>query len=342
MSVTNSSAVVATQREHVAGEKRDNQFAARTSLVSGPIVEIHGCTKRFGTTLAVDGLDLTVPRGEIYGFIGPNGSGKTTTMRMILRIYQPDEGRVVVFNQDQGRAADDRVGYLPEERGLYRRMTVAKLLRYFAKLKGIRDPNQRVTEQLKRLGAKDWANMKVEQLSKGMAQKIQFIVATIAEPELLILDEPFSGLDPVNLEILREIVLELRSRGTTIIFSTHDMDVAERICDRIFMIYQGRKVLDGTLDEIKDQYGGSGLRVRLAGGLSVPTELPGVLARTDQGRFVNLTLESDAARPAILQALSAVGDVEHFETVRPTLHDIFVRIANPDDSAHDDMFPGET
>ncbi len=290
-------------------------------------VELRGVTKRFTTQIAVDKLDLVVPKGTIFGFIGPNGSGKTTTLRMILRIYRPDEGTVTVLGEKSGSIVDDRVGYLPEERGLYRRMTVRQVLRYFAKLKGIRRPDVVIDEYLERMQATAWDRKKIEQLSKGMAQKIQFIVAVIAKPELIILDEPFSGLDPVNMEVLRDAVLELRRNGSTVIFSTHDMDMAERLCDRIFMIYRGQKVLDGTLEEIKSGYGADAIRVRLAGGADVPEHLPGVIERTSSGRFTELLLGSSSERAGVLRALAAHGDVEHFEAMRPSLHDIFVRIA---------------
>lgn len=293
-------------------------------------VQLQQVTKRFRGRAAVDSVDLAVPTGSIFGFIGPNGSGKTTTMRLILRIYRPDAGQVVVLGSDAGDAANDRVGYLPEERGLYKRMTVRRVLRYFAHLKGIRKPDRLIEQQLRRLDAQQWAQKRVEQLSKGMAQKIQFIVATIAQPELLILDEPFSGLDPVNLELLREVVLELRDRGTTVIFSTHDMEVAQHLCDRVFMIYQGRKVLDGSIDEIRQGYGNCRLRVRMAPGAVLPEEIPSVIDRRQTNGHSELTLEDESARQAVLNHLAAAGDVEHFETLRPTLHDIFVQIARPD------------
>lgn len=269
-----------------------------------------------------------MPAGTIFGFIGPNGSGKTTSLRMILRIYQPDSGQVNVLGASQGQCADERVGYLPEERGLYRRMTVRQLLRYFARLKGVRSPDAVISEQLQKLGASEWEHKRIEQLSKGMAQKIQFIVAIIARPQLVVLDEPFSGLDPVNMEILRDAVLELRQQGTTVIFSTHDMEIAERMCDRIFMIYRGRKVLDGTVDSIKSGYGSNALRVRMAEGAVVPASIDGVVEQRVAGRFTELQLASSSDRPRVLAALTAAGDVEHFETIRPSLHDIFVRIAN--------------
>ena len=302
-------------------------------------VQLDQVTKRFSGRAAVDSVDLSVPTGSIFGFIGPNGSGKTTTMRLILRIYQPDAGQVVVLGNGAGKAADNRVGYLPEERGLYKRMTVRGVLRYFANLKGIRKPDGLIDAQLRRLGADQWGKKRVEQLSKGMAQKIQFIVATIADPELIILDEPFSGLDPVNLELMRDLVLELRDRGTTVIFSTHDMEVAQQLCDRVFMIYQGRKVLDGSIDEIRQGYGSCRLRIRMAPGGDLPEQLPGISERHNAGEHIELTLQDESARRSVLNTLAAVGDVEHFETIRPTLHDIFVQIARPDP---DDDAPGAT
>lgn len=300
-------------------------------------VELEHVVKRFASQPAVDGVDLSVPRGSIFGFIGPNGSGKTTTMRLILRIYQADQGRVIVLGNESGTTADDRVGYLPEERGLYRRMTVRSLLRYFAQLKGIRRPDALIHQHLERMGAADWKRKRIEQLSKGMAQKIQFIVAIIARPELVILDEPFSGLDPVNLDLMRDVVLELREAGSTVIFSTHDMAVAQRLCDRVFMIYQGRKVLDGTIDSIREHHGASRLRVRMAGGAEIPNYLPGVSHRTTNESYSELQLDSISARPEVLRRLTNHGDIELFETVRPSLHDIFVRIAKPQDGEAEDV-----
>jgi len=292
-------------------------------------VELHGVSKKFGSHQAVYPMDLSVPTGSIYGFIGPNGSGKTTTMRMILRIYKPDTGSVTVLGSDNGNCADDRVGYLPEERGLYRRMTVKRVLRYFAKIKGLRRPDASIERWLTELGAKDWHKKRIDQLSKGMAQKIQFISAVVANPKLVILDEPFTGLDPVNMEVLRDAVLRLRDAGTTVIFSTHDMGMAEEMCDRVCMIFQGNKVLDDSLEQIGHQYGEPRLRVRLSNREQLPLSLSGVLERIDRGRSTDLVLAKDANRREILQSLMAVGDVEHFEMVKPSLHDIFISIAKP-------------
>lgn len=236
-------------------------------------VELRGVSKKFGNHQAVHPMDLSVPTGSIYGFIGPNGSGKTTTMRMILRIYKPDTGVVHVLGSDHGDCADDRVGYLPEERGLYRRMTVRRVLRYFARIKGVKRPDESILRWLKEFGADDWQDKRIDQLSKGMAQKIQFISAVVANPKLLILDEPFTGLDPVNMEVLRDAVLRLRDEGTTVLFGVEEQMV--------------------------------------------------------RGRFMDLVLSKEANRREILQSLMAAGEVEHFEMVKPSLHDIFVAIAKP-------------
>ena len=223
-------------------------------------VELVGVTKRFGDQVAVDGLDLQVPEGSIYGFIGPNGSGKTTTLRMILRIYRPDAGCVRVLGSDHGDAADDRLGYLPEERGLYKRMTVRQVLRYFARLKGVRRPEAQITWWLDRMQAATSSRNASNSFPGEWRRRFSSSPPSWRRPQLLILDEPFSGLDPVNLSVLREVVLELRQNGTTVVFSTHDMEVAQRLCDRVLMIYRGRKVLDGTLDSIQQQYGANVLR----------------------------------------------------------------------------------
>jgi ABC-2 type transport system ATP-binding protein len=292
-------------------------------------VELTGVTKAFGRKIAVDRLDLAVPEGSIYGFIGPNGSGKTTALRLMLRIFQPDAGRVVVLGSEHGNVADDRLGYLPEERGLYKRMKVISLIEYFARLKGFYACRQAAHEWLDRLGAATWANQRVETLSKGMAQKVQFIVSVIARPRLLILDEPFAGLDPVNLELLQEAVRTLREQGTTVVFSTHDMNIAERMCDTVLMIFQGQKVLDGSLAAIQRNYPVNRLRLRMANGADLPTNLTGITSASTVAGYHIVGLANGCEPQAILRQLAACGTVEHFEVVRPTLHDIFVEIARP-------------
>jgi ABC-2 type transport system ATP-binding protein len=295
-------------------------------------VVIDHVTKTFGTFTAVNDLSLEVPAGCIYGFIGPNGSGKTTTLRMIMRILHPNQGTIRVLGEEQLGAANDRVAYLPEERGLYKQMKVRDVLRFYAELKGCRNSRPLIADWLAKMGLAAWADKKVEALSKGMAQKVQFIATVVAKPELVLLDEPFSGLDPVNMEVLREAILGLRREGATIIFSTHDMAVAEQMCDFIFMIYQGNKVLDGTLDSIQEAYGRDTIRVELEGSPTLDG-LPGVAKATDFGRVHELRLEPNADPQRILARLTELGRVRHFEIARPTLHDIFVRIAQPNPAA---------
>lgn len=293
------------------------------------VIEIQNVTKSFGSFRAVNNLTLTVPQGCIYGFIGPNGSGKTTTLRMIMRIYHPDPGpgQIVVLGESRLSAANDRIGYLPEERGLYKKMKVRDILRFYAELKGCRDYKSRIIQWLDRMNLSNWADKRVDALSKGMAQKVQFISAVIADPELVILDEPFSGLDPVNADVLREAVLDLRRNGSTVIFSTHDMSVAEKMCDFIFMIYKGNKVLDGTLDEIQAQYGQDTIRIRMDGNGFDPSRLHGVQRVKDFGRLQELRVAPGTDTQRVLAELMTQGRVLHFEETRPSLHDIFVRIA---------------
>jgi ABC-2 type transport system ATP-binding protein len=291
-------------------------------------IEVLGVTKTFGAKTAVDHLDLGIPEGTVYGFIGPNGSGKTTTIRMILRIFHPDCGRIVVLGADQGPAANDRVGYLPEERGLYKKMKVRDVIEFFAQLKGMRDCRREIDGWLERLGLADAATKRVDALSKGMSQKVQFICAVITRPKLLVLDEPFSGLDPVNMELLKDVILDLHHDGTTILFSTHDMHVAERMCDRVCMIFNGKKVLDGTLDEIQAAYGEDTLRLRVGESRAL-ADLPDVLQVNDFGRYQEVRLARGADSQGLLQLLMSRTTLEHFEKTHPSLHDIFVRIAGP-------------
>ncbi len=295
------------------------------------MIDLQQVSKRFGKHLAVDAFDLSVPEGSIFGFIGPNGSGKTTTLRMILRIIEPDSGTIRVFGQPHHISANNEIGYLPEERGLYRKMTVMRQLVYFARLKGMgkRAATDAAHGWLERMALADWKDKKLETLSKGMSQKIQFIATVIARPRLLILDEPFSGLDPVNLETIREILLELKRQGTTLLFSTHDMHMAEQMCDHICMIYKGTKVLDGSLDQIQSVYGQDTLKFRFRNDVNLTDgDLPGVSHLRNRGRFWEARLQGDT-QPILRKAIE-LGELDHFEIVHPSLHDIFVRIANPD------------
>ncbi len=293
-------------------------------------VRLTGVTKTYGAHTAVDDVDLEVPAGSVHGFIGPNGSGKTTTIRMILHIIHPDRGEIEVLGERGTRAANDRIGYLPEERGLYKKMTVRRLLTYYGSLKGMtaRDARSAGDVWLERMGLSDWATKKVEALSKGMAQKVQFISTVLSAPELVILDEPFSGLDPVNLEVLREAILELKKAGITVIFSTHDMAMAEQLCDSVFMIFRGRKVLDGTLETVRAEYGSDTIRVRLEGGRRHVEGIAGVDRILDLGQTQELRYDGDPQE--LLKTLTGRTRVQHFEIAHPSLHDIFIRIAGPE------------
>jgi ABC-2 type transport system ATP-binding protein len=301
-------------------------------LFMNAAVAIWNVVKRFNGVVAVSDLDLTVPRGSLYGFIGPNGSGKTTTLRMIMHILLPDSGEIEVLGERGTRAARDRVSYLPEERGLYKRMSVRRLLRYYGSIKGTRQPDldRSIGFWLERMDLSAWIDKRINDLSKGMAQKIQFIASVLNQPELLILDEPFTGLDPVNVEVLKDAVLELKKGGTTIVFSTHDMGVAERMCDRIFMIFKGRKVLDGTLGEIQSVYGQDTIRLRTENGMEALAGIPGIEEINDQGNFQEIRFRGDSQE--LLEAVMARTRVTHFEVTQPSLHDIFVRIAAPHDT----------
>lgn len=292
-------------------------------------IVLRGVTKRFNGTAAVNDLSLAVPAGSIYGFIGPNGSGKTTTLRMIMHILLPDEGEIEVLGSRDTAAARDHVSYLPEERGLYKKMTIRRLLRYYGRLKGgaLADVDKAIAEWMDRMELPGLLDRHIETLSKGMSQKVQFIAAVVSNPSLLILDEPFSGLDPVNAQVVKDAVLEMRRRGTTVVFSTHDMATAERMCDRIFMIFNGRKVLDGSLESIQDEYGLDTVRLRTAGGAEALQGMPEVEAVNDFGQQQEVRVTGDPQ--AFLVRLAARTAIYHFEVTRPSLQDIFVRIAKP-------------
>lgn len=287
-------------------------------------IEIKGVSKTLGTHLAVDRLDLAVNGGQIFGFIGPNGSGKTTTIRMILRMIQPDQGVVSVLGKPAGDAADDRIGYLPEERGLYRNMKAFDLLYFFGKLKRGTGLRPRIEDWLERMGLGAWRDKPLDSFSKGMAQKIQFIAAVIADPELVILDEPFSGLDPINAELLKREVLHLRDLGKTVIFSTHDMASAESICDSIFMIYQGRKVLDGTVKAIKEHHATKVVYMSCSVDRADLTALPGAQTIDQIDGQWKIQLQETTTAEAFLKEALMRFPIQKFEVGGTSLRDIFL------------------
>ncbi len=293
------------------------------------VVEIQNVTKTFDQLTAVDDLTLSVPRGSIYGFIGPNGSGKTTTLRMIMNIFYPDNGTIHIFGEELEGASTDRIGYLPEERGLYKNMKVRDLLMFYGSLKNGKNLSKEVKRWLEILDLTDWANKKVSTLSKGMSQKVQFISTVISAPELIILDEPFTGLDPVNTDAIRNEVLKLQDEGKTIIFSTHDMSIAEKMCDFIFMIFKGKKVLDGTLDSIQDQFGHDTLRISCENGGSLKN-ITGIDKINDFGQMQELRMSKGSDPQDILREIMKTNRIKSFEMAKPSLHDIFIRIAGPE------------
>jgi ABC-2 type transport system ATP-binding protein len=300
--------------------------------MSTPVISVSGVTKRYAGHTAVQGLSLEVPGGGIFGLLGPNGAGKTTTIRMLLSIITPDEGTVMLFGQGAtGRTLSARIGYLPEERGLYPKMKVLDHLAFLGEAKGLGrwDARNRAGAWLERLGLNDWANRKVSDLSKGMQQKVQFAGALQHDPELVILDEPFSGLDPVNSQVMRDIVVEVARSGRTVLYSTHIMEHAEKMCDRIAIIARGEKVLDGPLSEIRRQAGRT--HVALSFSRNAPSAQRVLADRSlvsqadDAGATAEVELASGADAERLLQALirADVG-LSRFEVVEPSLHSIFI------------------
>ena len=298
-----------------------------TSTDSAPAVAVRGLVKRYGATTAVAGLDLTLKRGTVLALLGPNGAGKTTTIRMIVNITAPDTGHILLFDRIIDAEVQDRIGYLPEERGLYRRMKVADQLRFFAELKNVRGRGveTKIDEWLARLKLSEWKNKRSMELSKGMQQKIQFISTVIHDPDLLILDEPFSGLDPVNVELLKEVVLDLKRAGKTIIFSTHQMEVAEKICDDICLLNRSQKVFEGSLRDIKSSFGRNSVAIRCEGGdgvLDDPALVSKLVHHADEAQAL---LAPGADAQTLLRRLIDSGAViGKFEMVEPSLNDIFI------------------
>jgi ABC-2 type transport system ATP-binding protein len=290
-------------------------------------VKLDGVTKSFGEFTAVRGLSLTVRAGRVFGLLGPNGAGKTTTIRMIVNITAPDSGSIALFGQKIDPKVQDRIGYLPEERGLYRRMRISDQLRFFAELKNIRKKviESKIDEWLARVKLSEWKNKRSMELSKGMQQKVQFITSVLHDPDLLILDEPFSGLDPINVELLKEVVLDLKRAGKTIIFSTHQMEVAEKVCDDICLLNRSQKVFEGSLREIKSSFGRNSVAVRCEGGdgvLDDPALVSKVVRHADEAQAL---LAPGADAQILLKRLIDSGAViGKFEMMEPSLNDIFI------------------
>ena len=304
---------------------------------------LEGVTKRYGQFTAVDDFSLRLPTGEVLGFLGPNGAGKTTTIRMVMSIIYPDAGRIRVLDHPNAAEVKDRIGYLPEERGLYRKMTVADTLHYFGQLKGLRGRalRERIDESLERVGLQDWRRKRVEALSKGMSQKLQFICAVLHRPELVILDEPFSGLDPLNAGLLERLVVELRDRGATVVFSTHQMNQAERLCDRIVLINRGRRVIEGRVNEVRARFAGRVVLIDGDGDLAPLARVPGVVAAQITSGHARLELADGTPPNTVLETALRHARLARFELQRPGLQEIFVKLVGGDTAPAEPVVSGE-
>jgi ABC-2 type transport system ATP-binding protein len=297
-------------------------------------LELNNVCKSFGQVRAVDGFSVQVPRGSVYGFLGPNGAGKTTTLRMITNILCPDSGTITLFGDKSPKQARTQIGYMPEERGLYRKMSVRKILTYFASLKGVptRQLRPSVDKWLARIELAGWADKKVENLSRGMHQKLQFAVTVINDPALLILDEPFSGLDPINYELLKNILMEMRGEGKTILFSTHAMHEAETLCDSVLLINKGRKLLDGRLNEIRSGQKSNVATVELDGDAGILNTLA-IVAQIRQGQNgMDVELKAGHDPQELLAALSGKVRINRFEVKKSSLHEIFIQLVGADNA----------
>ena len=293
------------------------------------MIDVHNIVKAYDSVIAVDGASFNVNPGEIFGLIGPNGAGKTTTIRMIMNILAPDSGSISIDGKPLTEADKARVGYLPEERGLYKKMKVGDMLAFLAEIKGADrlQSARRADDWLRRFGILEWKSRKVEELSKGMAQKVQFIGTVAHDPDVLLFDEPFSGLDPVSQDLLLEALLELKQAGKTVLFSTHIMDHAERICERIFLMNKGKAVAYGTLAEVKTRFGTDAARVEYDGDAAFVAGLPYVTKLRMFPRWLEAELSSPESADRLYVDLAGRIKVRKFEILEPSLHSIFIRLA---------------
>lgn len=297
-----------------------------------PAIALSGVTRRFGDQLAVHDLDLAVAPGELYGFLGPNGAGKTTTIRMVMSIFLPDAGRLSVLGSNDPRAVKDRLGYLPEEKGLYKKMKVRDLIAYFGTLKGLSNAQakRRADELLDQQDdLRGRGKERCEALSKGLGQKVQVLATLAHDPELVILDEPFSGLDPLNRDLLQKVILDMKRDGKTVIFSTHVMEQAEELCDHVFLINKGRKVLDGTIGEVKESRE-KAIRLDYEGDASFVPGLPFVERFENRGNTAEVFLREGTDPQELLKQLVGRVSVRRFDLREPSLHEIFVRTVKED------------
>ncbi len=294
--------------------------------MNDPALVLKGVSKAFAGHVAVRDLSLEVPRGSVFGLLGPNGAGKTTTLRMVMNILGADTGSIEILGQPANHATRDKIGYMPEERGLYPRMVLEEQLVFMASIKGLsrREAAERLGPWLERLGLEDWRKRKTNELSKGMQQKAQFIATVLHEPDVLIMDEPMSGLDPVGMDVMRDVMVDLSRRGATIVLSSHQMDTVEKLCDRVALIDKGEKVLDGSVSEVKASHGKNTLVLAFDGDGSFLGSLPGVARVSDFGQYVEIKMSDGADPQALLSEAASRLRVRRFEIVVPSLHDIFV------------------
>ncbi len=294
--------------------------------MNDPALVLKGVSKAFAGHVAVRDLSLEVPRGSVFGLLGPNGAGKTTTLRMVMNILGADTGSIEILGQPADHATRDKIGYMPEERGLYPRMVLEEQLVFMGSIKGLsrREAAERLGPWLERLGLEDWRKRKTNELSKGMQQKAQFIATVLHEPDVLIMDEPMSWLDPVGMDVMRDVMVDLSRRGATIVLSSHQMDTVEKLCDRVALIDKGEKVLDGSVSEVKASHGKNTLVLAFDGDGSFLGSLPGVARVSDFGQYVEIKMSDGADPQALLSEAASRLRVRRFEIVVPSLHDIFV------------------
>ena len=290
------------------------------------VLNVERITKSFGDFCAVKDVSFAIDEGVIFGLLGPNGAGKTTTIRMIMNIIIPDSGSISVLGNSAPEDRNDLIGYLPEERGLYRKMKVEELLLFMVELKSLqkKDAKQRITNWLERLELNEWKNKKIEELSKGMQQKLQFIITVMHKPKLLILDEPFMGLDPINTDVIKNIMLEQKNNGATIIFSTHLMEYAEKLCDEILLINKWHYILSGKLGKVKKNFRRMNVRIEYEGSDTFLRESDQIKHFDNFGNHAEVQLLENADTQKLLHDAMQVATIRKFEVVEPSLHEIFI------------------
>lgn len=292
------------------------------------ILSLHKVSKTFDSVHAVEDLFFGVQKGQLFGLLGPNGAGKTTTLRMIMNILLPDSGTIEIFGKPLDPSMMNQIGYMPEERGLYKKMKLLECVTFFGELKGLpwSKAAANAKDWLERFDLLGWKDKRIQELSKGMQQKVQFIITVLHEPELLILDEPFSGLDPVNVDEMKNMLLEMKNRGATIIFSSHQMEQVEKLCDAICLIYRGKNVLSGTLSQVKAKFGKNRIRIYYDGKAKFLRDRSLVLESNDFGKYVEIQSAPGVTPNDILQRAIQEISIHRFEITEPSLHDIFVRL----------------